>query len=265
VKGYNVADLYSAYEAVGVTRGSTVSLKTDLRLLGPYSGEGSPLEAHFRVLAELIDLKRGTLVVTTANTSLCNTDTVFDPATTPSAMGVLSEFIRHQPGAVRSFHPFLSYTAVGREARELCLDVSRHGFGPESPKARLLERDTLVVSLGQHVRLTASVLHHAEMLMGVPYRYTKEFMHPVQRPSGVKIEPFYMFVWYRECGIDHDGVEKIFNFYTRAGGTMREVELGRGRIYSVPLRPYFESNLLALKEDPYMFLKQVPEAKPYRR
>lgn len=266
-QGYTLDDLAAAYHDIGIREGSIVILKTDMRLLGPYSPKGSEsvMDAHLSTLSRLINLQKGTLVVTTASTGLCNSATAFDPATTPSEMGMLSEHIRRQPGAVRSFHPFLSYSALGRHAADICLDVSRHGFGPETPKSRLLDLDALFVSLGQHPRLTASVVHHAEMLMGVPYRYVKEFMHPVRRGSEMKTEPFYMHVWYRECGNNHDGVKKIFDFFTAQGGRTLERNLGAGQIYSFSLRKYFDSNIKALKSNLFMFLKEEPPEKPYRK
>ena len=74
------------------------------------------LRAHFNVLSDLIDFSIGTLVVPTSSTNLCNTTIPFDINKTPSERGVLSEFIRQVPSAVRSFHPFYSYAAIGRDA-----------------------------------------------------------------------------------------------------------------------------------------------------
>ena len=93
---YNYYDIKNAYEKVGVSKGMTVSLKTDLRFLGPYesNSQNDLLAAHFNVLADLVDLSAGTIVVSTATFSLCNTDNVFDILNTPSEMGSLTEFIR---------------------------------------------------------------------------------------------------------------------------------------------------------------------------
>lgn len=264
---YSLGDLRTAYDRLGVRPGSTVIIKADLRLLGQYAAQGPETApaAHFTALADLIDLKKGTIVVTTASTRLCNTQEVFDPLTTPSEMGVMSEYVRSRPGSVRSFHPFLSYCAVGKNARDICMDVSRHGFGMETPKSRLLDLDALFISVGQPPRLTASVVHHAEMLMGVPYRYSKEFLHPVARDGNVGIEPFYMHVWYRECGNDHDGVRKIYDHFVGEGGRAEEQAAGRGKIFSLSLKKYYESTIRALKKDIYMFLKDEPVEKPYRK
>ena len=267
MKGYTFDQLKAAYQTLGVKKGATVIVKTDLRLLGPYDSATTGLdilEAHYKALHDLIDFDHGTLVTTTATTSLCNTDTPFDLNTTPSQMGALTEYIRNKPFAVRSFHPFLSYTAIGKDAHKICDDVSRHGFGPETPKDRLLGMSPLFVSIGQHARLTSSVVHHAEMQMGVPYRYVREYIHPVVRNGAIALEAFYMHVWYRACQNRHDGVQKIFNEYQMTSNPFGKVPVGRGFVYAMPLVPFYESTVQALKKDIYAFLVEPPQEKPYR-
>ena len=76
IDGGNYEDnIYSyiknAYEKIGVSKGMTVSLKTDLRFLGPYdsNSQNDLLAAHFNVLADLVDLSEGTIVVSSASFS----------------------------------------------------------------------------------------------------------------------------------------------------------------------------------------------------
>ena len=116
---YNYYDIKNAYKKLGVSKGMTISLKTDLRFLGPYdsNSQNDLLAAHFNVLADLVDLSVGTIVVSTATFSLCNTDNVFDILNTPSEMGSLTEYVRTRQGSVRSFHPFSSYVAIGKNAK----------------------------------------------------------------------------------------------------------------------------------------------------
>jgi aminoglycoside 3-N-acetyltransferase len=144
---YNYNDIKKAYKDLGISKGMTISLKTDLKFLGPYEGnQNNMLEAHFNALSELIDLNKGTIVVSTASFSLCNTENTFDIENTPSEMGALTEFIRTRPESVRSFHPFTSYTAIGKNADYICNNNSRHSVGPNSPKARLIELNARYLS-----------------------------------------------------------------------------------------------------------------------
>lgn len=262
---YDYRQILEAYAAVGVTPGATVLVKGDIRPLGGFrtAGGENVVQAHVRALLELIDPARGTLVVCSGSPSLCNTDTVFDPEETPSEMGVLSEAVRRLPGAVRSFHPFYSYAAVGREARDLCGRSTRHVYGPGTPKARLIEAGALFVSVGLHPRLTSAVVHHLELTMGVPYRYVKEFLHPVRRGGQVVREPFYLHVWYRECRVERDSNEKIFSWYQREHPLCR-AELGAGRVHSLDMREYCDCARRGFEDDLYIWLRREPDKKPYR-
>ena len=264
---YNLSDLKSAYQQIGISRGRTVLLKTDIRLLGLFDSknDGNVLQAHFDVLSELIDLSVGTLVVCTSSTNLCNTKIPFDIRNTPSERGVLTEFIRKLPSSIRSFHPFYSYAAIGRDAETIVLDVSRHAFGFETPKERLVDADALCVSVGLPARSTCTIVHHVEFWIGVPYRYTKEFLHPVIRNDGaISYELFYMYVYYRQCEIKRNRGVKIFQEFYNAGYDVAEVKLGRGRIYSYSLSDFYKSTMHAFKNDIYIWLDQPPSTKPYR-
>ena len=263
---YTFDDILAAYRTVGVTKGRTVLVKTDLRLLGPYAElRGSALlDAHLRALRELTDPALGTVAVSTASHKLINTQTVFDPAATPSERGVFTEFLRKQPGAVRSFHPFDSYAALGRHAEELCLHVARHGYGPETPKARMIEEDALCVTVGLPPRLATSIQHHVEHVMGVPYRYSKEYMHPVLRPEGVLTEPFYRLVWYRGCDLERDHNEKIFRHFEESGHVVRCAPLGQGNIYAFSMREMYRATTTLFRQDIYAWLKHPPSTRPYQ-
>jgi len=263
---YSFENIKNAYRAAGVTRGKVVLLKTDLRSLGLFGSPGreAVLQAHFQALAELVDLSVGTIVVHTASTYLCNTDTPYDPANTPSERGVLTEFIRKQDGAVRSYHPFMSFTAIGAQAEFICSDVSRHAFGLETPKARMLELDAMYLSVGAKPNKTCSYVHQMEMLMGVPYRYTKEFSHPIVQPDGsVDEELFYMFVWYRGMDLNRDSNKKIFQYCNQAELDIQQADLGRGHVYGYSCVDFCNHVAEYLRQDIYGWTSSPPVNRPY--
>jgi len=268
---YTFVQLKEAYKKLGVKRGKIILVSGNLSLLMKYEipGKNAVLEAHYQALIELLG-KGGTLVVPTGNAStnskiqICGTDNTFSLKDTPSGMGVFSEYVRKKPGARRSFHPFISYTAIGKHAAEICDDVSRHAFGPETPMERMINLNTLGISPGLHPRITASIIHHIEMVMGVPYRYTKEFIHPVQRGGKVVKEPFYMNVWYRECDLQRDEKKKIFKKFL-SEYTIKSEKVGRGKIYSYSLVDFYKFNIKLFKKDIYIWLKEIPKVKPYRK
>ncbi len=264
---YTYSDLVKAYREVGIEKGRTVSIQTDVSLLGAFEtlDREEFLKAHYSALADSVDLTKGTIVVQTASKSLCNTDKPFYPDKTPSEMGVLTEYFRQSPGAVRSLHPFISYTAVGKDAISICEDVSRHAYGPETPEARLLEHDALNVSIGLHPRFSCSFIHHVELVMGVPYRYVKEFLHPIANSGVIQNELFYLYVWYRQCDIIKDKNVKVFEYFQNSGYEVREATLGRGKIYSYSLSDFYKATTKLLSKDIYAQLAEVPKVKPYTK
>lgn len=262
---YNYNDIREAYKKIGISKGMTISLKTDLRFLGPYYDDqhGDLLAAHFNALAELIDLSEGNIVVSSATWSLCNTEKIFDIDKTPSEMGALTEYIRKLPGACRSFHPFSSYVAIGKNADYICNNTSRHSVGPNTPKARLLELDAQYLSIGFPPYLVTMVIHHIEETMGVPYRYVKEFNHPVLR-NGKKVrEPFYLFVRYLESEAKMDLNRKVFPYFFKSGFNVKEEPLGRSTIYSYSMNEFYSSTVQLLTNDLYACLEREPIVKPY--
>ncbi|MDK2955047.1 MAG: aminoglycoside 3-N-acetyltransferase [Desulfovibrionales bacterium] len=263
---YSYNDIKEAYRKAGVTRGRVVLVKTDLRYLGAFESPKRKdiLSAHFNALADLVDLGVGTIVVQTHSTGLCNTDTPFDRQETPSERGVLTEFIRRQQGAVRSWHPFMSYAAVGAHADAICTNVSRHSFGLETPKARMLDLDAMCLSIGLEPRKTCTYVHHMELLMGVPYRYTKEFSHPVVMPDGrIETQPFYMFVWYRGMDLHRDGNRKLFRHLEKTGLTMRDAALGKGHVYGYSCPDFCKHAAKFFRDDIYGWTEREPAIRPY--
>ena len=88
----------------------------------------------------------------------------FDPRTTPSTSGAISEAVRTTPGAVRSAHPQSSFAALGPQAAELMADhpLECH-LGRDSPLGKLYKRDTAILLVGVGYR-ACSALHLAEYL-----------------------------------------------------------------------------------------------------
>jgi aminoglycoside 3-N-acetyltransferase len=93
----------------------------------------------------------------------------FDPRTTPSGAGAISEAVRMSEGAVRSAHPQSSFAALG-PAADLLMDdhkLESH-LGDNSPLGKLYNQDnTHVLLLGVGYK-SCTALHLAE------YRYRQE-------------------------------------------------------------------------------------------
>lgn len=110
----------------------------------------------------------------------------FDPATSRAIRdhGVLAEFLRTTPGALRSANPGASVAAVGARAAWLTADHPLDdGYGPGTPLARLVEAGGKVLLAGAPLD-TMTLLHHAEHLARLPGKRRRRLEVPLATPAG---------------------------------------------------------------------------------
>lgn len=110
----------------------------------------------------------------------------FDPAATRAAryVGVLPEFLRTTPGAVRSCNPGASVAALGSKAEWLTADHPLdYGYGAGSPFAKLVSARGKVLMLGAPLD-TMTLLHHAEHLARLPSKRVIRIEAPFATAEG---------------------------------------------------------------------------------
>src|SRR5712691_8019206 len=97
---------------------------------------------------------------------------VFEVATTPSVVGVVTDYFWRQPNVVRSLHPTHSLACVGPGSLELCKghELTDTPCGSGTPFQRLVERDCGVLMFGATMD-TYTLFHTAEDEAQVPYLY----------------------------------------------------------------------------------------------
>lgn len=102
---------------------------------------------------------------------------VFDPLTTPTAMGAIPEAFRTYPGTLRSNHPMVSVCANGPLADEITKEHSlEFGEGRGTPFEKLYDLGAKTLLLGVGFNRCTS-LHYAESL--VPQRRTTVQRFPI--------------------------------------------------------------------------------------
>ena len=262
---YNFKSIIEAYRNVGLSNGRVVYVTGNFGRLGRYerNEKSTILNSHLIAIKDIIG-EKGTIVVPTHSWKLCNTNKVFDIHSIPSETGPFTEYIRQQKDAVRQFHPFSSSTALGKEAVDICMNNSRHVYGLESPFQRMVDRDALYVSVGKPMESTISLVHHIEFLMGVPYRYTKEFLHPCLVDGKVKMMEFYLYVTRKKCEIVRDKNNKIMDAFNKSY-TLNKTTLGRSCVESLSTADFYQSTKKVFSKDIYVWLKRPPLNRPYRQ
>lgn len=179
--GHRQEALAAGLRSLGLGAGDTVLVHCSMRNLGPVTGGTGTLLAAFR---EVLG-PSGTLVVPAQTPDNSVTSDAYRRATdgmseaerrayeksmpgfhrrrSPSfGVGAFAEFVRRQPGAVRSPHPQTSFSALGAHAAGLMRvhDLDSH-LGERSPVAALeaVAARTLMLGVGYE---SCTVLHLAE-------------------------------------------------------------------------------------------------------
>jgi aminoglycoside 3-N-acetyltransferase len=97
---------------------------------------------------------------------------LFDPQTTPSKTGLLTEIFRMQTGSLRSIHATHSVAASGALAAEICSGHYRHDTpcGAGTPYSRLVQRGAAVLLFGVTFH-SYTLFHTAEDASGSEFSY----------------------------------------------------------------------------------------------
>jgi aminoglycoside 3-N-acetyltransferase len=172
-------------------------------------------------------------------------------------MGVLNEYIRGLPGAVRSSDPLMSVAALGEDLA-LVRDIGRHSVGAGSTFDLLhCRKGATFLFLGASPSKCLTYVHYVEERFGVPYRYNRDFAGDVTDAAGTRRETWTLFVRYRNV-IPSDRGE--FEQALRDRGLVRTSRCGNGLVHAIDEPAVYETGMEVLGRDIDFLL-----AEPYPR
>ena len=258
-------ELFNCILELGLVKGNNLYITGDMGALGKIRIKKSTKQKIFLNSFTNSIGPDGTIFSPAASMNLCNTDIPFDINLTPShEMGSLAEYIRKLPHSIRSFHPFWSITGIGPEASKL-ENVSRHAYGAGSPWSHFLDLDTTQVNMGIDPSRAVTLIHHIETIIGVPYRYTKEFIHPIVYGDKIKYEPFYQSVFYagsntkKRVLLNQHYFEKL-----KSKGLVKTSHHPSGLTFTAfKMRDFYSVAMEFFIDDIYNYLEEPPKIKPY--
>jgi aminopeptidase-like protein/aminoglycoside N3'-acetyltransferase len=264
-EAYAETDLLAALRAAGLTRGDMVFVQLCLDTLGPLGGVGpSPTargEIVMRVLREVVG-ETGTLVLPAYTFSFCRGE-VFDVERSATHGGDWStsadvlEYARQMPGAVRSGDPIHSAIAIGPGAASLMKDVPPNCFGEDCLQHRLRRVGAKICTIGTGPHEATMVLH-AEVMSGVPFRYKKLFTGDVRENGGTRREGWIYDVRVR-CPNTALDTNRILREALRHG-VVRRVAIGQDALHVMDAERFYEFLCEQIAEDPWFTVKGPPVA-----
>lgn len=160
--------------ALDIAPGSVVCVHSALSALGHVVGGPRMVIDSIRDAVPDATLMMPTFVFTGALAPYAASDPVYDPATTPSATGRLTETLRRMPGTLRSAHPTHPCAALGPQAATL-IEGSENAatpFGADSTYGRFADRDDAELLL-IHTNST-SIVHPIQERSGMPDLFLDE-------------------------------------------------------------------------------------------
>ena len=238
-------DIVAAIRSLGVQPGDLLIAHSSYRSFNPGDASDRVEGGPAAVAEALIDAVSpgGSVFVPTYNYG----NDVWDPATSPSYDGVITEHFRKLPGAVRSLHPTHALAGVGPDATSILANHDKvQPFGEGSPLWKLWERDAWVLLIGVSHEAN-SVAHVAEELLAMPYLDRRRTAH-VARPGGAAEE-----VILRRPGCS-DSWAAVLDPRLRAAGAVREAMVGQSRFLLMRSTAVVAATIELLKNDPAALL-----------
>lgn len=194
------------------------------------------------------------IVVPTSTLNLLNKkNPIFSNNTKSFMMGIFSEYVRSRKESFRSSNPLWSFSGIGKDIKDILNQTSCSAYGKGSVFEKLLKKKTLFVSMGEPHRSLA-MLHYAEHIVGVPYRFNKEFNIKVKINNRIRKKYCLLGVRYDSNKIIGDGNKKIINKLIQKK-IFNIIKLNKGNLYCADYNLLVNELINILNNNPKIWLK----------
>ncbi|MFA5597121.1 MAG: AAC(3) family N-acetyltransferase [Pusillimonas sp.] len=251
---YTKSDIFTAFEAAGLTQGSTVFVTTSLGMLGEAENVTTQEELNslFYECLKIQVGKTGNVIVPTYSytfgKSKPNDLAIYDPETTPAEIGPFPEFFRKQQGVNRSLDPMMSVSGFGPDIKDLFCNLPPTSYGEDSLYERLTKINAKCCSIGLGPNWMPFI-HYADYICKVPFRYDKLFLGKIKDENKLQ-----EFTWLYSVPLLHSASRSTGHL---AGNLATEAkiwnysDLGRARVYIADYKKYFDFTVNLIKNNPW--------------
>ncbi len=204
---------------------------------------------------KLITKDKMNIVVPTSTLDLLKKkNPVFTKNSKSYRMGFFSEYVRNLKGSIRSNHPLWSFSGIGKNVNKILKTNYISAYGKDSIFEKLLEFDTMFISLGKPHK-SIGMIHYAEHVVGVPYRFNKEFF--IKTKVGDKIKEKYctLGVRFNSKKILHEQGNKIIIDILKRKKVFKIIKLNKGEIYIANYNLLVNTLIEILLKNPRIWLK----------
>ncbi|MDC1179045.1 AAC(3) family N-acetyltransferase [Candidatus Pelagibacter ubique] len=209
-------------------------------------------EFFFSIIKKKIS-NSGGIIVPTATLNIANTKKIYTRNTPSYMMGVFSEYVRKKEGCNRSNHPLWSFAGIGKNVEKLLKNVPISAYGYDSIFERLLNYNTYFICFGKP-DLSLAMLHYVENLVGVPYRYNKEFLIRCKFKGKIIKKKSILGVRYNSKYNVGDENKKIMNYLNKKK-IFKKISFRKDFIYICNYADIVKTMCTILSDRPTIWLK----------
>ena len=240
-------DISDALSDLGLPRGAVVFMHSSLSSIGEVDGGADTVvDAVLDVLGP-----DGTLAVPTFCSINRRRKQVYDPDSTPSEVGAITNALRGRPEAFRSPHIWQSMSAVGRRAEEMMSVHRPVAWAADGPFWRLYEWDARILLLGVPY-FRSTFWHLIEQWVQPAYGAWKGSSGRIRNRDG-SVSPLEEITFGPRPGHIHD-FNKL-GARMEARGLVRGGAVGNAMVRLYRARDAFDTGIAEYREDPSLFVK----------
>ena len=185
---------------------------------------------------------------------------IFDVKLTKSDTGALSDCSILRPEMLRTSQPMQSYTVYGRLKNDLSNLKTQTSWGNKSIMSWLIENEAKIMVLGIDWHLSCSILHHAEEVLKVPYRYFKRFSGKLYS-EGRYVSECEEIMYCRPKNIEPLWDHKQITKRLRNKKKILSAENPILPLEATSISSYVNETYDILYDNPYAYIKNVEEIK----
>ena len=244
--------LVAEFKRIGLEEKDVVFLHSSFKSFGGV--EGGPQTVIDALISTLGN--EGTLIVPRFNFDFCTYGTPWDIRTTPSHMGIITEFVRKDPRSFSVFHPIYSFSIIGKHAKELVKHRYKGSYSKDSIFHKLRILDAKILQIDRVYKGT-TMFHYVEEMLGVDYRYFKNFTGIVTNENGRSYEDtFNIYVRDLESGFVTNvlPIGKILE----EEGVLKIDRIGDATTWYMKAEDMYRVTADAIKKNPHILCKLIP-------
>ena len=244
--------LVTEFKRIGLKEKDVVLVHSSFKSFGEV--EGGPQTVVDALISTLGN--EGTLIVPRFNFDFSTHNTPWDVRTTPSQTGIISEFVRKDPRSFSVFHPIYSFSIIGKHAKELVKHRYKGSYSKDSIFHKLRILDAKILQIDRVYKGT-TMFHYVEEMLGVDYRYFKNFTGIVTNENGRSYEDtFNIYVRDLESGFVTNvlPIGKILE----EEGVMKIDRIGDAITWYMKAEDMYRVTADAIKKNPHILCKLIP-------